>query len=403
MKKTFAVMVLLSLILAGCESAFKLPAGCEEEPQESTEQQNPQDNVAVPLADDKKEETAELKEAEETTRTDNIPAKKVVEGGIISFPNLKARDPDGDKITYTFSNPLDANGRWQTKIGDVGEYTATITASDGKSKASQKVKLVVIAKNRPPTIETVTDITVNEGETIKLSPTIEDLENDKIEVTYSGWMDNNEKTTTFGDAGRYTVEIKASDGTSTATKRINIIVKKQNRAPELEPINDIVIKEGDKITVKPVAKDADNDKISFKFSKPLDAQGEWQTKINDAGTYEIKVTASDEESSSTAEFKVTVEAANRPPELNIKEAEINVNEGDIVTIHAEATDKENDSVRTTFSGWMTSDTYKTTYEDAGVHTVTVTATDGVNVVSKDVVVTVRNFNRAPVFDAGSFD
>ncbi len=68
-----------------------------------------------------------------------IPTMKVREGETVRFPNLQARDPDGDVITYTFSPPLSANGTWVTKTGDAGQYKVKITASDGKSIVDQEV------------------------------------------------------------------------------------------------------------------------------------------------------------------------------------------------------------------------------------------------------------------------
>lgn len=422
MKKIlFALLVLSMLVLAGCKSAFKLPAGCEDSITEASNNSSAPQTPTVAVSADSEKTNASVKETTETAadlketdstlnsvgtpsdkNSDNLPVKTVTEGGLISFPKLKAVDPDGDKIAYTFSQPLDANGKWQTKVGDAGEYFATITASDGKTKATQKVKLVVIAKNRPPVIEDIAAVVVNEGDTVKLAPVVTDPEGDDVAVAFSGWMDTDTKSTKFGDAGKYVVTVTANDGTSTATKKVTVIVKKVNRAPVLESIDDVVIKEGDKITVKPVAHDADNDKLSFKFSKPLDSDGVWQTKLGDAGTYTVDVTVSDGALDDKTNFKVTVQSINRPPVLTVKEAEINVDEGDIVTIHAEATDADNDPVRISYSGWMTSNTYKTNYDDQGVHTVTVTATDGINTVSKDVQVVVRNVNRPPVFDAGSF-
>ena len=390
-------------VLAGCQSAFKLPAGCEEDtPVSGAEVAQSIDDYSVdaPISEVNKAETISLKDS---AQSKYVPEKTVIEGDTVSFPNLKAVDPDGDKLSYTFSEPLDSAGRWQTKVGDAGEYVVAITASDGKSKASQKVKIVVVAKNRSPVIEPIADVNVNEGDIVRLSPVVSDAEGDKIDVSFSGWMNSDSKKTDFGDAGIHVVTVKASDGTSAVSKKVNVVVQKVNRAPVIEQISDVVIKEGDKMTIKPVASDLDKDKLSFTFSQPLDANGVWQTKIGDVGSYKIKVIVSDGELSAEAPFTVTVQSVNRPPVLIVKAIDMSVDEGDIVTINAEATDADGDSVRTSFSGWMTSDTYKTTFEDSGVHAVTVTATDGINTVTKDVQVTVRNINRAPVFDAGSFD
>ena len=41
----------------------------------------------------------------------------------------KASDPDKDsKLTFTFTSPLSDQGKWQTKYGDAGQYTVTVTA-----------------------------------------------------------------------------------------------------------------------------------------------------------------------------------------------------------------------------------------------------------------------------------
>lgn len=394
--KNLAVVLVLVVILAGCESAFELPPGCAEE--------EPVTPTTAPVVEEQQSETKETEMQEEKpVSTDALPTKTVIEGDLVFFPHLKATDPDGDKISYTFTEPLDNSGRWRTKVGDEGEYIVTITASDGKTKAAQKVKIIVVSKNKPPVIEPIGDIEVNEGETVRLKPVITDPENDPVEVAFSGWMSTDSKETSLNDAGKYTVTIKAYDGKSYATQKVNVVVHNVNRPPVLEPINNVVIKEGDKITVKPVASDEDKDRLSFSFSEPLDANGVWQTNIGDAGTYDLKATVSDGEATAEAAFKVTVEGVNQPPVLKLERAEINVDEGDVVTIKTEASDPENDAVQVSYSGWMTSDTYTTTFEDQGVHTVTVTATDGQNVVAKDVVVTVRNVNRAPVFNAESFE
>ena len=49
----------------------------------------------------------------------------------------------------------------------------------------------------------------------------------------------------------------------------------------------------------------------------------------------------------------------------------------------------------TYSGWMTSATKATDYEDAGEHIVTVKVSDGIAEDSQDVKIIVENVNRAP--------
>jgi len=78
----------------------------------------------------------------EDIENSGLPTKTVRAGELISFPNLQATDPDGDPITYIFSNPLDEAGTWQTKEGDEGTYKVSITASDGESTTTQEQKTI---------------------------------------------------------------------------------------------------------------------------------------------------------------------------------------------------------------------------------------------------------------------
>lgn len=176
----------------------------------------------------------EPKAAEKETKDLKILVFK--EGDLVSFPNLKAVDPDGDKITYTFSAPIDKDGKWQTKEGDAGNYEVTITASDGQDTISEKVLVMVERKNNAPVIEAAEKVTVKEGETVKLEPTVTDADGDPIQITYSGWMKSSSKATSYTDAGSYEVTITASDGKAVSKKTVSIIVENINRKPEFVSI-----------------------------------------------------------------------------------------------------------------------------------------------------------------------
>jgi hypothetical protein len=93
-----------------------------------------------------------------------------------------------------------------------------------------------------------------------------------------------------------------------------------------------------------------------------------------------------------------VNNVNRAPVLD-PIADITVNEGETVTFSPTANDPDGDTLTITYTGWMTSSSYTTNYADAGVHTVTVTVSDGALTDSQDVQVTVNNVNRAPVLAA----
>ncbi len=332
----------------------------------------------------------------------NLPRKSVVEGDLVNFPNLKATDPDGDPITYTFTPPLDTTGKWQTKVGDAGEYKVTITASDGKNSVSQMVIVEVKPKNQLPVLQIANkQINVKEGEMVTINVQASDADGDKVTISFSGWMSGPAKQTGYSDAGTHEVVIIASDSKATVRETINVVVENVNRPPTIGTISDIKVKEGDKITVKPTATDPDQDKISFIYGSPLGPDGSWQTTSNDVGKYIVNLTATDGMLGTSTSFTITVESLNKAPVVQMSDT-VTIDEGQTVTLSPVINDPEGDELTITYSGWMKSNSYTTNYEDSGTHLVTITVSDGINVAKKDVTVVVTDVNRPPTFGMGAF-
>ncbi len=408
MKTTLTIgifLIMLTLIFSGCTYDQWFPTTedkyCEAPVPE--EEGVPGEVVVIeeqtPIENETQLPTEETTEPEETPDYGNLPVKQVFEGQLVSFPNLQATDPDGDKLIYTFSEPLNSSGEWQTTVGDAGDYIVSITVSDGDLSSSQDVLIRVISLNKAPVIIVPSTVTVNEGETVVLTPTISDPDGDDVSVAYSGWMTSAEKKTGYNDAGVYQVTISATDGELVTTKEVTVIVENVNRAPVIESLDDITVTEGESVTVAVNTADPDGDPVQVSFSPPLDENGEWDTEVGDAGTYDETVTVSDGDLESTSSFVITVNAANNAPVIE-PIAPIVVDEGDTVTLSPEVVDPDGDDVTITYSGWMTSAEYTTNYDDAGDHIVTITASDGKAETSIDVTVTVNNMNRPPVLDLG---
>jgi hypothetical protein len=185
------------------------------------------------------EEVEEVEETEEVVEKDNVkelPTVKVTEGELIEFPNLQAVDPDGDKISYTFTKPLNKEGEWETQEGDAGEYSAIITASDGANEINQEVRIIVVELNKAPVLERIADMVAKEGETIELSPKTLDPEGETLTITYSGWMTSNMKELDYDDAGEYIVRVTVSDGSKEVYQDVKVTVEDMNRAPEFVSI-----------------------------------------------------------------------------------------------------------------------------------------------------------------------
>lgn len=334
----------------------------------------------------------------------DLPKKTVKEGELVSFPNLKAVDPDGDKITYTFSPPLNEKGDWQTKKGDQGTYLITITASDGKSNVDQKLVLIVEGKNKQPTLADFEDIHVKEGEVVKIEPKAFDPDHDVLTYTYEGWINANEYKTTADDAGIHVVTVSVSDGMYKVSKDVKIYVDNENRKPKIEALDPVTINEYDKLVVQPTASDPDGDKVNIICGYPLASDCTWQTKKGDAGYYEADISASDESLSDKIILKITVLRSNIPPKITGPD-EIIVIEGETVDLNNKfvITDEDGEEVQVSYTGWMTSAERTTNFDDAGRHRVTMSATDGVDVAQHILYVTVKERNRAPVFNPESLE
>jgi plastocyanin len=225
-KIIFSMMVVLLMVFAtGCQYV--------EVKEESNDAGVTYLNLTEIISADESEESTSQKITEPKTETNvkEMPTIKVTEGDVVRFPNLKATDPDGDKITYTFSAPLDANGEWQTKEGDAGEKTVTIIASDGVNQIEQDVLILVAQLNKAPVLEKIADIKAKEGETIKLSPKAVDPEGKALTITYSGWMNSDTKKLDYSSAGEYVVRVTVSDGVKEAYQDVKISVEDVNRPP----------------------------------------------------------------------------------------------------------------------------------------------------------------------------
>ena len=57
--------------------------------------------------------------------------------------NENSATNDDNEITVTYGSPLDENGIWHTGYKDAGQYTISITASDGEVTVSEDVMLNV--------------------------------------------------------------------------------------------------------------------------------------------------------------------------------------------------------------------------------------------------------------------
>ena len=173
----------------------------EEDDVESDEDSNVEDDSET-VDDEEVEDDSEETEDEEDSETleesdsDDGQAAEVSGDGVVVLVEEtelvslvpQAQDPDADQLQFTFTTPLDENGEWQTTYGDAGEYTVTVTASDGTLTANQDVLVIVRKKEEAPTfditrpIESAADL--DETETLLFSVEATDLNDDDLEYSW---------------------------------------------------------------------------------------------------------------------------------------------------------------------------------------------------------------------------
>jgi len=425
------------------------------------------------------------------------------------MPN--ASDPDMDGLTYTYTSPLNEKGEWQTNYGDAGEYTVTVTVSDGELSSSEDVKIIVNKKEAPPVINAYypeeSSVIIDEGSSLDFKVSASDPNNDELsyvwefdgdkvadinsysyhtdyysqgvhtlrvyvtDAKYTSMQRWNIKVndvdraelleqienieaketdtvklslpdfkdyklnydisepigndavweTTYDDAGTYSVKIRIYDDKRfNATKDIKVTINNFDRPPIFVPVEDIVIKESQRVTIYLEANDPDNDNITFSAENPLEGSffeenkfiwypgydvvkkdSLWDNIIDKyhllSESFDIKFIAKGKELKAEMNVKITVKDVNKKPTL-YPIRDIIINEGESFNITPKAIDQDGDEIRYSYSGWINQGGYTTNYDDAGTHTITVTASDGLLEDSKDVNIIVNNVNRAPILE-----
>ncbi|MBW2999867.1 PKD domain-containing protein [Candidatus Woesearchaeota archaeon] len=245
--------------------------------------------------------------------------------------------------------------------------------------------------------EDLPTIKVMEGELVKLKLSGTDPDGDPIEYAFSEPLDEDgEWQTEEGDGGEYVVTIVASDGKTTSSKKIKIVVESLNEPPEMDEIDDITVDEGETVELEVFAEDPEGEELTVEVSGWMDSLTK-DTNYDDGGTYTVTVTVSDGEKSVSQDVTVTVNEKNRAPRIKGLD-DVEVTEGETAELDFEVSDADGDEVETEISGWMDSTEKETSAEDVGEHDVTVAASDGMATVSKTVTITVLSSNAPPVMD-----
>ncbi|MBT4604545.1 hypothetical protein HOC01_02815 [archaeon] len=278
------------------------------------------------------------------------------EGDEIDLREVLA-DPDNDVLDYSFSEPFDSEGVWQTGPLDAGRYVIEVTMDDGEFSLLREVEIVIEDVNVAPEILDIFEadginFNLDEGEMIDLYVEAVDLDGD--EISYSWYVDEEKVSIDASfdlnfdyESGDevYTLALLISDLEHEQWLSWSVSVDDLNRAPEVDSIT-MNAAEGETISLDLLLIDLDGNGITYTFDQLFDENGQYTVGYEDAGEVEVLGFASDGEL--TTEFTVTIliEDTDRAPAI-YGSTFYDANEGEVMEFILEGEDLDGDFV--TFS------------------------------------------------------
>lgn len=324
-----------------------------------------------------------------------ILALSLLSVAVIGFNNHVRWNPNLDECVYYFTQGTLSHQCYVPEMNCVKDGRDHVKDVDAKRCYYTPRKSITL---KPTTCKEFT-----EGDLIKLDYKGTDPDKDigpagKLIYTFGKPFDNKQEwQTKRGDAGNYTVNVTVSDGEYNSTQELCFKILPGNHIPVLK-IENVTVKEGEELTLKPICTDEDGDKLTITYSGDMSTDS-WTPSYNDAGEYNVTVSCTDGFDTVKNDIKVTVENVNRPPVLKLKK-NIVVDEGETVFLTPDCTDPEGENVTLLYSGDMTSSIWKTGYDDAGEYTATVTCQNKEGLKSTGTTnIKVRNVNRPPSITA----
>lgn len=239
-------------------------------------------------------------------------------------------------------------------------------------------------------------ITVVEGEVARLDfLTANDPDGDSIEFIYGEpFARDGTWQTADGDQGTYIVPITATDGVLTTTENVRIVVTPSNKGPVINCPPSLSISEGERGEIDCTIYDAEGDEFTYTVSGYLDSLA-YETDYEDAGTYQVTVTATDGNKETSADITLRVANVNRQPVVQAV-SKITVVEGETVILSIIASDPDNDRLEVTYPILFDEDgVWVTKKGDAGNYELEAEVSDGEATVRVPISMIVEKINLPP--------
>jgi hypothetical protein len=307
--------------------------------------------------------------------------KSVNEGAPLSF-TATATDGDVPVQALTFSLGAGAPAGASITSGGIFTWTPTeaqgpstnsvaIQVSDGTATASETIEIVVNEVNTAPVLAAIGNQGVNEDTLLTFTATATDADLPAQTLTFSlgagapagasitsGGVFTWTPTETQGPSTN-SVVVQVSDGTTTVSETIQIIVTEGNSVPVLAAIGGKTVNEGALLSFTATATDADQPDQTLTFSlgagapagASITSEGvfTWTpTEAEGPTTNIVVVMVTDGTVTDSESVEIIVNELNLAPVLEVV-GNRTVNEKEMLTFTASATDSDLPSQTLTFS------------------------------------------------------
>ena len=354
-------------------------------------------------------------------------------------------DPEGQGLTYTWvqtsgpgvtlDDPNAASPSFTAPEGLVNsDITFELQVSDGENVSSDTVTVTVNADNDAPSATAGQDLTVAENAPVTLTGSGVDPEGQGLTYT---WVQTSGPSVTLDDPNAaspsftapeglvnsdITFELQVSDGENVSSDTVTVTVNADNDAPSASAGQDLTVNENEPVTLTGSGVDPEGQGLTYTWvqtsgpSVTLDDPNAASPSftapeglVNSDITFELQV--SDGETVSSDTVTVTVNADNDAPSASAGQ-DLTVAENEPVTLTGSGVDPEGQGLTYT---WVQTSGPSVTLDDPNAASPSFTApegltnsditfelqvSDGENVSSDTVTVTVNADNDAPSASAG---
>nr|MBA2702657.1 PKD domain-containing protein [Blastocatellia bacterium] len=339
--------------------------------------------------------------------------------------------------TVTFVN----NGTLNTtaSFSAAGTYVLRLTASDGTLSTSDDLTITMQPQNQPPTVNGGPDQTLALPHTATLNGTVTDDGLPAGGTLTITWTQVNgpgavtfedaslaETTASFSISGTYVLRLTAGDTELTSQSDVTITVQPENRAPIVNAGSDQIVSLPAAAQLNGAAADdawpaGSILSLSWSFisgpgSVSFDNPNSPSTiaRLVVAGTYVLRLTASDGELSSTDEVSITVIPPNQAPSANAGLDQAITLPNNTADLNGTISDDGLPLGSSVLTNWSKVSgpgavvfanpnvTVTTaTFSEAGTYVLRLTAGDSQLAASDETTITVLPENHAPAVDAGT--